>query len=101
MQRQGDYPPPPGASRHSRASRSPARVAAVGARRQLHCKIGDAVCALVTGGGYATYCVAPEPQCLPVPTGFSMVEAAALPETFFTVWNNVFERGRLKPARAC
>jgi putative PIG3 family NAD(P)H quinone oxidoreductase len=53
------------------------------------------VCALVAGGGYAAYCVAPEPQCLPVPQGFSMVEAAACPETFFTVWHNLFERGRL------
>ncbi|MCG8690652.1 MAG: NAD(P)H-quinone oxidoreductase, partial [Minwuiales bacterium] len=56
---------------------------------------GDAVCALVAGGGYAEYCVAPAPQCLPVPAGLSMVEAAALPETFFTVWTNVFQRGRL------
>jgi NADPH2:quinone reductase len=59
-------------------------------------KIGDAVCALVSGGGYANHCVAPEPQCLPVPKGFSMAEAAALPETFFTVWTNLFERGHLK-----
>ena len=50
----------------------------------------------MTGGGYAQYCVVPEPQALPVPTGFSMVEAAAMPETFFTVWHNVFERGALK-----
>jgi len=56
---------------------------------------GDAVCALVSGGGYAERCVAPEEQCLPIPAGFSMVEAAAIPETFFTVWTNVFQRGRL------
>ena len=58
-------------------------------------KPGDKVCALVHGGGYAEYCVAPEGQALPVPKGLSLVEAAALPETFFTVWGNVFERGRL------
>ncbi|WP_040844004.1 NAD(P)H-quinone oxidoreductase, partial [Nitrospirillum viridazoti] len=57
--------------------------------------VGDAVCALVNGGGYADHAVAPAGQCLPVPEGFSMVEAAALPETFFTVWTNVFDRGRL------
>jgi putative PIG3 family NAD(P)H quinone oxidoreductase len=60
-------------------------------------KPGDTLCALVTGGGYAEYCAAPAPQCLRVPTGFSMVEAAALPETFYTVWSNVFVRGRLQP----
>ena len=54
------------------------------------------MCALVAGGGYADWCVAPEGQCLPVPRGCSMVEAAAIPETFFTVWTNVFERGRLQ-----
>ncbi|MGH6990394.1 MAG: NAD(P)H-quinone oxidoreductase, partial [Stellaceae bacterium] len=54
------------------------------------------VCSLVAGGGYAQYCVAPAPQCLPVPQGFSMAEAAAMPETFFTVWHNLFERGHLK-----
>ena len=58
--------------------------------------MGDAVCALVAGGGYAEYCVAPAPQCLPVPRGLDLVAAAAIPETFFTVWTNVFERGRLK-----
>ncbi len=57
--------------------------------------VGDAVCALVAGGGYAERCVAPAGQCLPIPPGYSMVQAAALPETYFTVWTNVFERGRL------
>jgi NADPH2:quinone reductase len=57
---------------------------------------GDAVCALVAGGGYAEYCVAPEPQCLPIPAGLSMTQAAALPETYFTVWTNVFQRGGLR-----
>src|SRR5205085_8780306 len=56
---------------------------------------GDAVYALVAGGGYAEYCVAPAPQCLPVPKGVALVDAAGLPETFFTVWTNVFDRGRL------
>src|SRR6185503_4708236 len=59
-------------------------------------KEGDAVCALVSGGGYAEYCTAPVPQCLPVPAGMDFISAAALPETFFTVWTNVFERGRLR-----
>jgi putative PIG3 family NAD(P)H quinone oxidoreductase len=62
--------------------------------------LGDAVTALVTGGGYAEYCVAPAPQCLPLPAGLDAVAAAALPETFFTVWTNVFERGRLAPDEA-
>ena len=60
-------------------------------------KVGDRVCALVAGGGYAELCVAPVAQCLPVPKGWSDVEAATLPETFFTVWSNVFDRGRLQP----
>jgi NADPH2:quinone reductase len=59
-------------------------------------KVGDRVCALIAGGGYAELCVAPVAQCLPVPKGWSDVEAASLPETFFTVWSNVFERGRLQ-----
>ena len=95
LQRQGDYPPPPGAS-DIPGLEIAGRVIAVGLG--VHrTKIGDQVCALVTGGGYATHCVAPEPQCLPVPKGFSMTEAAALPETCFTVWTNLFERGGLKP----
>src|SRR5690606_36878579 len=60
-------------------------------------RVGDRVCALVAGGGYAPWCVAPVVQCLPVPEGFTDVEAASLPETFFTVWSNVFERGHLLP----
>ena len=60
-------------------------------------KVGDRVCALVAGGGYAELCVAPVGQCLPVPKGLSDIEAASLPETFFTVWSNVFDRGRLQP----
>ncbi len=94
MQRQGNYPPPPGAS-DIPGLEIAGTVAAVGLGVN-HTKPGDAVCALVTGGGYATHCVAPEPQCLPVPKGLTMAEAAALPETFFTVWTNLFERGQLK-----
>lgn len=60
-------------------------------------QVGDRVCALLAGGGYAEYCVAPAVQCLPVPSGLTLLEAAAIPETFFTVWTNVFERGRLQP----
>ena len=61
-----------------------------------HWREGDQVCALVSGGGYATMCVAPAQQCLPPPSTLDMVAAAALPETFFTVWSNVFDRGRLR-----
>ena len=94
LQRKGHYPPPPGAS-DIPGLEIAGTVAAIGLGVH-HLKVGDEVCALVAGGGYANYCVAPEPQCLPVPKGFSMVEAAALPETFFTVWHNVFERGHLR-----
>lgn len=94
LQRQGRYPPPPGAP-DTPGLEVAGTVAAVGAEvSEWH--VGDAVCALVSGGGYAELCVAPSEQCLPVPHGFSMVEAAALPEAFFTVWTNVFERGRLQ-----
>ncbi len=95
LQRQGSYPPPPGASDIPGLELAGEVVAlgeGVGAP-----KLGDQVCALVTGGGYAKYCVAPAPQCLPLPKGYSMEQAAALPETFFTVWVNVFERSGLKP----
>ncbi|HEY0412003.1 MAG TPA: NAD(P)H-quinone oxidoreductase [Allosphingosinicella sp.] len=88
MQRLGLYPPPPGAP-----SIPGLEVAGTIARGP---RAGERVCALVAGGGYAQYCLAPEGQCLPVPDGFSMVEAAALPETFFTVWTNLFQRGGAK-----
>ncbi|MGZ5895067.1 MAG: NAD(P)H-quinone oxidoreductase [Xanthobacteraceae bacterium] len=94
MQRKGLYPPPKGAS-DSPGLELAGEVVALGTGTKRW-KIGDKVTALVTGGGYAQYCVVPEPQALPVPTGFSMVEAAAMPETFFTVWHNTFERGGLK-----
>jgi putative PIG3 family NAD(P)H quinone oxidoreductase len=91
MQRMGFYPPPPGAP-NIPGLEVAGRVAAVG-QGVDPARIGEAVCALVAGGGYAQYCAAPEGQCLPVPGPFSMVEAAALPETFFTVWTNLFRRG--------
>ncbi|KQO13693.1 NAD(P)H-quinone oxidoreductase [Acidovorax sp. Leaf76] len=97
LQRMGHYAPPPGTSDLPGLevagvveSGDAAAMAAAGIR------VGDRVCALVAGGGYAQWCVAPVVQCLPVPEGFSDVEAASLPETFFTVWSNVFDRGRLQ-----
>jgi NADPH:quinone reductase len=93
MQRLGQYPPPPGAS-DIPGLEVAGEVVAVGEGVSVW-RVGDRVCALVAGGGYAEYCPAPAPQCLPVPKGLGFVEAAALPETFFTVWTNVFERGRL------
>jgi NADPH2:quinone reductase len=93
MQRQGKYPPPPGAS-DLPGLEVAGRIVAVGSGVG-EWQVGDEVCALVTGGGYAEYCLAPGPQCLPLPRGLDMVQAAALPETFFTVWTSVFERGRL------
>jgi len=94
LQRQGNYTPPPGAS-DLPGLEVAGEIVALGAGVS-DWKIGDQAMALVAGGGYAEYCAAPAPQCLPVPKGFGMVEAAAVPETFFTVWTNVFERGRLK-----
>jgi putative PIG3 family NAD(P)H quinone oxidoreductase len=93
LQRVGSYPVPPGAS-DIPGLEVAGHVAAVGAGVEA-LRPGDAVCALVSGGGYATRCVAPAVQCLPVPAGLDMVAAAAMPETFFTVWANVFERGAL------
>jgi putative PIG3 family NAD(P)H quinone oxidoreductase len=94
LQRYGKYPPPPGAP-DTLGLEVAGIVVAVSADVTWP-KIGDKVCALVAGGGYAQYCTAPAVQCLPIPHSFSMVEAAAVPETFFTVWTNVFERGRLQ-----
>ncbi len=94
LQRQGGYPPPPGAS-DIPGLEVAGTVAALGPGAHGW-QLGDPVCALVSGGGYAEYCVAPTAQCLPVPEGFDMTQAAALPETFFTVWTNVFQRGRLQ-----
>ena len=94
LQRQGGYAPPPGAT-DIPGLEIAGKVVALG-DGVAGWKIGDAVCALVAGGGYAEYCSAPVPQCLPFPQGYDAVRAAALPETFFTVWTNVFDRGRLK-----
>ncbi|MGE0446491.1 MAG: NAD(P)H-quinone oxidoreductase [Vicinamibacterales bacterium] len=94
MQRRGYYPPPPGAS-DLPGLEVAGTVAALGTGVDGW-RVGDRVCALVAGGGYATRCVAPAPQCLPIPASLDAVHAAAVPETFFTVWTNVFERGRLQ-----
>jgi len=93
MQRTGNYPPPPGASPVLGLEVS-GTIAAVG-ENVGDWREGQEVCALIAGGGYAEYCAAPALQCLPVPRGLGLVEAAALPESFLTVWTNVFERGRL------
>lgn len=93
LQRSGSYPPPKGAS-DLPGLEVAGVVAALGAEAGRF-KMGDAVCALTPGGGYAEYVVVPAVQALPVPTGLDLVRAAAIPETFFTVWHNVFQRGRL------
>jgi NADPH2:quinone reductase len=93
-QRAGTYPPPPGAS-DLPGLEAAGTVAALG-DGVTGLKVGDAVCALTPGGSYAEYCTVPAPQCLPVPKGFDMLHAAALPENYFTVWHNLFERGQLK-----
>jgi NADPH2:quinone reductase len=94
LQRRGGYPPPPGAS--DIPGLEVAGIIASAGEGVAGLGIGDAVCALVSGGGYATMCVAPAPQCLPVPAPLDLTAAAAIPETFFTVWTNVFDRGRLR-----
>ncbi len=93
LQRQGGYPPPPGAS-DIPGLEIAGEVVALGPEASGW-RPGDQVLALVTGGGYADYCAAPAAQCLPVPGGLSLEQAAAIPETFFTVWSNVFDRGGL------
>jgi len=95
LQRQGNYAPPPGATDIPGLEIAGEVVASGGQAGPW--KIGDKLCALVAGGGYAEYCVVPAPQCLPIPRGLDLIQAAAIPETFFTVWTNVFERGALKP----
>ena len=94
LQRMGGYPPPPGASDLPGLEIAGEIVAVSGDVGNW--RVGDKCTALVSGGGYAEYCTAPAVQCLPIPKGYDMVQAAALPETFFTVWTNVFERGRLQ-----
>jgi putative PIG3 family NAD(P)H quinone oxidoreductase len=94
MQREGKYPPPPGASDIPGLEVS-GTITECGEDVERW-RAGDEVCALVSGGGYAEYCSVPEMQCLPKPRGLDLVSAGAIPETFFTVWTNVFERGRLR-----
>lgn len=94
-QRQGLYPAPPGAS--DLPGLEVAGIVAETGADVSGWKVGDRVCALLGGGGYAEYATAPDGQCLPVPAGLSMTDAAALPETFFTVWTNLYERARLQP----
>jgi len=93
MQRQGRYPVPPGAS-DILGLEVAGEIVGVGALVS-DWRVGDRACALVAGGGYAEYCLAPAPQCLPIPGGMDLIHAAAAPETTFTVWTNVFERGQL------
>ena len=98
MQRMGNYPPPPGVT-------DIPGLEVAGTIEQVGAdvgdwRVGDRVCALLAGGGYAEYCAVPAPQCLPVPKNLDFVQAAALPETYFTVWTNVFDRGRLKPGES-
>jgi NADPH2:quinone reductase len=95
LQRSGNYPVPPDASDLPGLEVAGEVVALGGSAKRFH--LGDKVCALVHGGGYAEYCVAPEVQALPVPKGLTLVQAASLPETFFTVWANVYDRARLAP----
>lgn len=98
MQRLGKYPPPPGAP-DIPGLEVAGTVVELGGDGDATARwnVGDAVCALVAGGGYAEYCAAPDAQCLPVPEGLDFIAAAAIPETYFTVWTNLFERGRLQP----
>src|SRR5918999_1478331 len=98
LQRSGNYPVPPDASDLPGLEVAGEVVARGDAVKMWN--VGDKVCALVHGGGYAEYCVTPEVQALPVPKGLSMIEAASLPETFFTVWGNVYDRGRLAPGES-
>ena len=98
LQRMGKYPVPPGAS-DLPGLEIAGEVVALGSSAKKF-KIGDKVCALTHGGGYAEYCVTPEVQALPMPKGLTALEAASLPETFFTVWSNVYDRGRLAPGES-
>lgn len=98
LQRLGKYPVPPGAS--DLPGLEVAGEIVDGDYAAAGFEKGDMVCALVQGGGYAEYCTAPAEQCLPVPKGLSLLEAASLPETFFTVWSNVFDRARLAPGES-
>ena len=94
MQRQGRYPPPPGAS-DLPGMEIAGEIVSLGSK-VTGLKVGDKICSLLPGGGYAAYALAAAPLCMPIPHGLSMVEAAAIPETFMTVWTNLFERGRCR-----
>jgi NADPH2:quinone reductase len=94
LQRQGRYPPPAGAS--DIPGLEVAGVVVQASDGVTRWREGDRICALVAGGGYAEYCTAPAPQCLPIPGDLTMAEAAAIPETFFTVWTNLFQRGQFR-----
>ncbi|WP_428328393.1 NAD(P)H-quinone oxidoreductase [Mucilaginibacter sp.] len=94
-QRKGNYPPPKGASADIPGLEIAGTIIETGAN-VTRWKVGDKICALLNGGGYAEYCAVPQCQCLPIPGELSFTEAASLPETFFTVWSNVFDRGQLK-----
>ena len=98
-QRKGNYPPPEGAPKDIPGLEIAGVITETGPNVQRW-KVGDKVCALVTGGGYAEFCNVPEGQCLPVPENLSFAEAASLPETFFTVWSNVFDRAKLQPGES-
>ena len=98
LQRRGAYPPPPGAS--DLPGLEVAGVIDMLGSGVIEWHVGDRVCALVSGGGYATLCTAPAVQCLPIPRGMDFIAGAALPETFFTVWTNVFDRGRLRASES-
>src|SRR5215510_8152541 len=98
LQRQGRYPPPPGVT-DIPGLEVAGTLDTIGSA-VTGWRVGDRVCALVSGGGYAELCAVPAPQCLPVPRGLDFTHAAAIPETTFTVWTNVFERGRLAPGES-
>lgn len=98
-QRKGHYPPPAGAPQDIPGLEIAGIITDIGAN-VTRFKVGDKVCALVVGGGYAEYCNVPEGQCLPIPGNLTFIEAASLPETFFTVWSNVFDRARLQPGES-
>jgi len=98
-QRKGNYPPPKEAPQDIPGLEIAGTVTVVG-DQVTRWKVGDKICALVTGGGYAEYCNVAEGQCLPIPGNLSFVEAASLPETFFTVWSNIFDRGKLQPGES-
>ncbi|NNU34843.1 NAD(P)H-quinone oxidoreductase [Mucilaginibacter sp. S1162] len=98
-QRKGHYPPPADAPQDIPGLEIAGVITDTGAN-VTRFKVGDKVCALVVGGGYAEYCNVPEGQCLPIPGNLTFIEAASLPETFFTVWSNVFDRARLQPGES-